>query len=181
MKFHATVVCIVVLCLALVACSTSQVVVALNVASVCVGVASTAIAGVPGLDDALQTEIAIYLNAVSTALAAAASDLKSGTITARQVAGIVATLTSTVAPALPDSVPATVRTAVAAVSAAVEKFVATLSSQPTKVAANRAASPAQALAVRLSRHDKALLDESLVHLAEAEAALASLPPVRAMR
>jgi hypothetical protein len=175
MRSHRVLIFVVLLCVLLVACSTSRMVIALNVASLCVSAASTAIASVSELDTTLQSEIVTYLNAVSTALSTAATNLKSGTLTVLQIASITAALNAAVVPALPDAVPASVKTTLVAVSVAVEKFIELLASQTT-VALTAPAARVTIVRISLSGRDRELLNESLASLAQADATLASIHP-----
>ena len=111
------------LCLLLIACSTSQIVLALNGASIAVTVASTTVANTQGIDAATKSQITTYLNATAAGLSMAATDLNSGTLTAQQIAQIQAALVAAVVPSLSPSTPPVVVAAITAVSAGVSAFL----------------------------------------------------------
>jgi hypothetical protein len=165
-----------ILCLVLVACSTSQIAVSLNVAAFATSAASTTIANVTSIDSTLRSQIATYLSATSTALNSAARLMKGGTVTAADIASITATLSNAVLPALPDSVPAPVKTAVGAVTAAVQSFLSLLSQQQaTSTASASRLGGLRIYHLSLTHKDKSLIGDSLKYLTDADAALATVP------
>jgi len=150
--------------LLLVACSTSQLAVALNVASLATEVAASTIQGAAGLPPALPA----YLDAVTTALSTAATDLQSGTITPVQIAQVSDALLAAVVPSLPATVPAIVRTALGAVAAGVGAFLAILQTQGV---APQTATSGGSYQFRLTFRDRGLVAQSVGYLHQARAEL----------
>lgn len=173
MKTKLAVLVAIILCLAMLACTVSQVTVCLNLAATATSVASTTVANVGNMDSTLRSQIVTYLSATSTALTSAATILKGGTITSAQIASIAAALTSSVAPALPDSVPASVKSTLATVTSAVQSFLSVLESQQT-VKASAGRYGVTTFRFDLTRKDKGLISDSLRELVKADAALATV-------
>lgn len=165
---------VLISCLCALACGTSEIIVSLNIAAAATSAASTTIASVNGIDSELQAQITTYLGAISTGLTTAATDLRSGSITNTQIASIVTVLAATVSPALPDSVPESVKTTLTTVSPAVKSFVDLLQKQQTSTAMNNSSGKVTYYRVTLSRKDRSLVDESLQYLVQAHAALAQV-------
>lgn len=156
---------VAVVCFILIGCTTSQIATSLNVAALAVSAASTTINNV-SIDPALKSQIGTYLSATAAALTEAGTYMKGGSITAAQIAGISAKLTSTVAPALPDSVPPQVKVGLTTAAAGVSVFLEMLEAQaasPAALGAGRSGN--RTYTIKLSYRDKRLIDQSLKCLA----------------
>jgi hypothetical protein len=173
MKKTLSVIVALVLCICLIGCSVSQITTTLNVVSLAVSVASVTVAGTSGIDPAIKAEVVNYLSATSAALSTAAKEMKSGKITAVQIAQIGATLSAALLPALPDSVPAAVRSAVAAVTAGVQAFLVQLNAMLGD-SALRKGSAGATYQLRLSHKDQRVLNSALRLLEQADEKLAEV-------
>jgi len=154
----------------LVGCTTSRITIALNVAALATSTGSTTVASVSSLDPSTRSQITGYLSAVTTALTAAANDLKSGTITGPRIASISADLAAAVVPNLPDSVPTNVKTALTSVSTAVRTFVSLLEAENTRSLSARSVKPVQ---LKLSYRDRAIVGDSLQLLEQSRKTLST--------
>lgn len=161
MRLLAILLCAVLSILA-VACTTSQITVALNVAALAVSVANSTVSGI-SMDAATKAQVTGYLGAVGTALTSAAKYMKSGTITAAQIAEISSSLTAAVVPVLPGGIPSNVKTALQAVASGVSSFLVLLeSSQGTySMAPAGRSSPTGTYKLRLTHKDKRIINDSL--------------------
>ena len=159
---------VLVLAVLLAACSTSQIAVALNVASMATSVAASTIQGVSGLEPGVQTQIVNYLGAVTTALGTAATDMQAGAISVAQAGAIADALLAAVVPSLPSTVPVIVRTALGAVAAGVGAFLAILQTQGVTP---KTATSGGSYQFRLTFRDRGLVAQSVGYLRQARADL----------
>jgi hypothetical protein len=108
-----------------VACTNSEIVNALNDASIALDVLATAAATVATpLPPVLQADLANYMGVAAQALSTAATDMASGSLTPAEIAQIVATLVKDVAPSLPANAPAWLATDLTAAANDVAAFIA---------------------------------------------------------
>lgn len=159
---------IVGICLMAIGCTTSQISVALNVASLATNVAASTIAGV-ALDPVVKSEVTFYLTTVSNTLNEAATDLQAGQLTGAEIAKISSTLVQTIVPKLPATVPTVVKIALEAVAAGVGAFVALLNPLPKSAAT--LSKDATVYKFKLSFRDRQLVRDSLVQLKQAKVLL----------
>ena len=171
-RHRGAVVLAVLLCLALVGCSTSQVAVALNVASVAANVASSVISA-SAMDPATKARVVAYLSATVAALTTAAQDLQAGPITPTQTAQIVAALTAAVVPALPASVSASDHSVILAVVSGVGALVAALQAliPAPALTASRSGPAVSPASYQPTYRDRQLARDSLAQLTAAAARL----------
>jgi hypothetical protein len=108
----------IALCVILAACSTSQVVESLQVATL------AATAAIDALGTAVPAEVTNYLAAVNTAIGCTTTELQSGDPADQQALKITACFASAAAPVIPGGTPAIIAAAVAAVATAVSAFLA---------------------------------------------------------
>lgn len=155
---------VLLMCLCLIGCSTSQVSVTLEAASLAVNVAASVVQQTV-VDPVLKSQIVGYLTIVSSGLASAGVDLQNGTLTGAELAKIIATLTNAAVPLLPDSVPNAVKVALMAVAGAVGAFLAIINPAGVVVAQNTS------YKFTLSRNDKKLVQKAMVELYESNVML----------
>ena len=163
-----------VMCLALIACTTSQIILTLNVASMAISAAPAVLGGISNIPPATMADIKAGLSAAATALSAAATDLDSGAITPVEIAAISTQLVTALTQlnAVQQGLPPTARAAIQAVIAGVDAFMALWQRQGANLMATTGGPTSYKM--HLSWKDKRDLGSCKTQLQQALAAVGKL-------